>query len=237
MAAGDARGRRAFRGGNVTALVLVRHGQTEWHEDNRYAGVSDVALTAAGIEQAGQLAAWSRSAGLAAIWCSTLTRAQLTAQACAEATGVPLVVDERLRELDFGLAEGMTVGDMEVRFPQALRAFRADPVLDHLPGGEDPVAAAERFAGCLADACRAHPDGRVLVVAHTTVIRLALCSLIGVPLREYRRLFPAVHNCALTELLHVDGRTAVLEFNTPVQRLAAAPPVPLTPHRTLEETA
>ena len=219
----------------MTALVLVRHGQTVWHQDNRYAGSSDVALTAEGVEQAEQLAAWSRTAGLAEVWSSTLTRAKLTAQACADASGVPLVVDARLRELDFGAAEGMTASDMQSRFPQALQAFRDDPVLDHLPDGEDPVLAAERFTACLADVCRAHPDGRVLVVAHTTVIRLALCSLIGVPLKEYRRLFPAVRNCALTELLHVDGRTAVLEFNTPVQRLTAAPPV--TPTATLEESA
>ena len=102
--------------------------------------------------------------------------------------------------------------------------------------GEDPVAAAERFIDCLSDVCRAHPDGRVLVVAHTTVIRLALCSLIGIPLKEYRRLFPAVRNCALTELLRVDGRTAVLEFNTPVTRFAAVP-MPLTRTASLEESA
>ncbi len=235
MAAWAGRRCRATGGRTVTALVLVRHGQTEWHADNRYAGVSDVALTSEGVEQAQQLAGWARTAGLSAIWSSTLTRARLTAQACARATGVPLAVDERLRELDFGAAEGMTVGDMQSRFPVALQAFRADPVLDHLPEGEDPVAAAERFTACLDDVCRAHPDGRVLVVAHTTVIRLALCSLIGVPLKEYRRLFPAVRNCALTELLHVDGRTAVVEFNTPVQRFVAAPAVPLTP--TLEGSA
>ena len=221
----------------MTALVLVRHGQTEWHRDNRYAGVSDVALTPTGVEQAEQLAAWSRSAGLAGIWSSTLTRARLTAQACVEASGVPAVADERLRELDFGAAEGMTVGDMRSRFPEALQAFTDDPVLDHLPDGEDPVAACRRFTDCLTDICRAHPDGRVLVVAHTTVIRLALCSLIGLPLKEYRRLFPAVRNCALTELLHVDGRTAVLEFNTPVQRLLLPAPERVPPAPTPEETA
>jgi len=203
----------------VTHLVLVRHGQTEWHADNRYAGVSDVALTAQGVEQARQLAAWSASAGLDEIWCSTLSRAQLTARLCADSSGSPLHVDRRLRELDFGAAEGLTADDMQQRFPQALAAFHTDPVADHLPGGEDPEFAAARFTACLDDISRQHPDGRVLVVAHTTVIRLALCALIGVPLREYRRLFPSVRNCALTELSYSRGRAAVLEFNTPVQRV------------------
>jgi broad specificity phosphatase PhoE len=89
-------------------------------------------------------------------------------------------------------------------------------VTHHLPDGEDPVKAAGRFTACLHDLAQQHPDGRVLVVAHTTAIRLALCRLIGVPLSEYRRLFPFVRNCGLTELRLTDGQAAVLQFNTPL---------------------
>jgi broad specificity phosphatase PhoE len=207
----------------MTDVVLVRHGQTEWHAENRYAGSSDVALTAHGRDQAAQLAGWARTAGLAAVWASPLGRARVTAQACADLTGLPLQIDERLRELDFGAGEGLTSAEMGDRFPDALAAFRADPVAHHLPGGEDPVEAADRFTACLRDLARQHPDGRVLVVAHTTAIRLALCRLIGVPLSEYRRLFPSVRNCGLTELRLTDGRAAVLQFNTPLPPVGPSP--------------
>lgn len=209
----------------MTQFVLVRHGETEWHAENRYAGVSDIALTSRGLDQAQQLAAWAATAGLAAVWTSTLTRAQLTATACAEAIGVPLNVDERLRELDFGHGEGMTSAEMHEQFPEALRAFRADPVGDHLPGGEDPTDAARRFTGCLRDLAARYPDDRVLVVAHSTAIRLALCELIGVPMRDYRRVFPALRNCGLTEIRLTGaqgGGAALLEFNTPIERITAA---------------
>ncbi|GLY79159.1 histidine phosphatase family protein [Actinoallomurus iriomotensis] len=208
----------------MTDLVLVRHGETEWHAENRYAGVSDIALTARGLEQAQQLAAWAATAGLAAVWTSTLTRAQLTATACAEAIGVPLNVDERLRELDFGHGEGLTSAEMHEQFPEALRAFRADPVTDHLPGGEDPTDAARRFTGCLYDLATRYPDDRVLVVAHSTAIRLALCELIGVPMRDYRRTFPSLRNCGLTEVRLTGGQgggAALLEYNTPIERTTA----------------
>lgn len=202
----------------MTHLVLVRHGETEWHAENRYAGVSDVPLTAHGVRQAQRLAAWAADAGLAAVWTSTLSRAQLTARGCADAAGVTMHVDARLRELDFGRAEGLTSTEMRDRFPAALRAFHADPVADHLPGGEDPADAALRFTACLYDIVARHPDDRVLVVAHTTAIRLTLCHLMGVPLRDYRRLFPAVRNCALTELrMTGDHEVALLEFNTPIE--------------------
>ena len=197
----------------MTNLVLVRHGETVWHAENRYDGVSDVALTPRGEEQAGQLAAWARTARLAAVWSSPLSRARRTAQECA--VDVPLEVDARLRELDFGEGEGLTSAEMTQRFPEARAAFLVDPVAHHLPGGEDPAAAADRFTACLQEITTRYPDGRVLVVAHTTMIRLALCRLIGVPLEEYRRLFPSVRNCALTELRLRAGQAALLQFNTP----------------------
>lgn len=201
----------------MTYLVLVRHGETVWHAENRYAGASDIPLTTRGLEQAAQLASWARTARLAAVWASPLSRAHITATACTDVAGIPLKTDERLRELDFGAGEGLTSTEMGRRFPDAVAAFRTDPVANHLPDGEDPVKAADRFTACLHDIAQQHPDGRVLVVSHTTAIRLALCRLIGVPLSAYRRLFPFVRNCGLTELRLTDGQTAVLEFNTPIE--------------------
>jgi broad specificity phosphatase PhoE len=206
----------------MTAIVLVRHGETVWHADNRYAGSSDVPLTPAGIGQAERLARWARGAGLAAIYSSPLSRAGETAAAVARATGLEPRRDERLRELDFGEAEGLTTADMEAAFPAALRAFRGDPSAHHLPDGEDPQRAADRGVACLREIAAAHPAGRVLVVAHSTLKRLVLCRLLGIPLSEYRRVFPSVGNCALTEIRLKDEEVSLLEFNTPVDLL----PVP-----------
>ena len=127
-------------------------------------------------------------------------------------------MDGRLRELDFGEGEGLTRADMDRVFPGALRAFLADPVAGHLPGGEDPARAAARFTAALHDIASAHTGGRVLVVAHSTAIRLALCTLLGVPLKDYRRRFPVLGNCALTEIRLQDGEAALLQFNTALER-------------------
>jgi broad specificity phosphatase PhoE len=201
----------------MTDLVLVRHGETVWHAENRYAGVSDIALTPRGHAQAAQLAEWAAGARLAAVRASTLSRAVITAEAAAAKAGLPLHTDARLRELDFGDGEGLTSAEMKARFPEARAAFEADPAENPLPGGEDPHAAADRFVEALTDIAQAHPGGRVLVVAHTTAIRLVLCRLIGVPLGEYRRLFPRLDNCALTELrLRGTERAALLQYNSPI---------------------
>lgn len=198
----------------MTDLTLVRHGETIWHAENRYAGRSDIDLTPHGVEQASQLARWAQTAGLTGIWSSDLSRARRTAEGCADATGHELKIDPRLRELDFGDGEGLTGAEMEARFPQARKAFQTDPAASPLPSGEDPVEAAARFVQCLHDISEEQPEGHVLVVAHTTAIRLSLCLLLGIPLSEYRRVFPSLRNCALTTIRLQGGPAGLLEYNT-----------------------
>jgi len=203
----------------MTELTLVRHGETIWHAEHRYAGSSDIPLTAHGRQQAQQLAEWAADAELDAVWSSPLVRARDTATAVAAATGLSTPTDERLAELDFGAAEGLTSTEMTERFGAAREAFVRDPVASHLPGGEDPRQAVERMMACLTELTAQHPDGRVLVVGHGTIHRLVLCHLLGLPIRDYRRLFPIVRNCGVTTVrcdrTTDPGTVALVEYNVP----------------------
>jgi broad specificity phosphatase PhoE len=200
----------------MTHLYLVRHGATVWHAENRYAGTTDVALDPGGYAQAERLAVWASDARLAAIWCSPLNRARETAAPSARAAGVEPRIDERLREIDFGQIEGKTMAEAEQLFPKEIRRFKADPATYPMPGGEDPHQAARRAVSALRDIASAYPQERVLVVAHNTLIRLALCSLFGIPLARYRTVFPTVRNGALTEIGLADESAALLQYNSPL---------------------
>jgi broad specificity phosphatase PhoE len=197
-------------------VIFVRHGETQWHAENRYAGATDVALTDRGRAQARALAEWAAKAGLDAVWSSPLTRSRETALESAQRTGVPVQVDPRLGEIDFGVGEGLTRAEMEDLFPADLAAFQSDPVEHHLPGGEHPADVVDRYLAVLADLEAGYTGGRVLVVAHSTAIRLTLCRLLGLPLREYRRVFPHLANCALNEIVLRDGVVSLLALNVPV---------------------
>ncbi|WP_030432500.1 histidine phosphatase family protein [Allokutzneria albata] len=197
----------------MTEITVVRHGETVWHKENRYAGRSDVALTERGERQAAALADWAESAGLTAVHCSSLSRAMITAAAVGDRIGLTPVVDPRLLELDFGECDGLTAAEM----PADVRArFEADPVANHLPGGEHPADAAKRFLAGLDDAVAAHPGGRVLVVAHSTALRLALCEVLGIPLSRYRTVFPAIANCRGARLRVHNGQFSLLSLNEPL---------------------
>jgi broad specificity phosphatase PhoE len=200
----------------MTNLILVRHGESVWHHGNRYAGRSDVPLTDLGRRQAAHLGAWARTAGLDGLWCSPLSRARDTAAAVTAATGLEATLDERLRELDFGEAEGLTAGEMAERFPDRLEAFRVDPATDHLPGGEPPVDAARRALACFVDIEAAHPAGRVMVIGHTTLFRVALCHVLSIELSQYRRVFPQLRNAAITEIGLRGDQASLLMLNAPL---------------------
>jgi probable phosphoglycerate mutase len=202
-------------------LLLVRHAQTVWHAENRYAGGdSDIDLTPDGAAQAAGLAAWAAGRGVDAVVSSPVRRARETAAPCADAVGVPLRVVDGLREVSFGIAEGRTLAELD---PGVAARFRAG---SPFPGSEPFDDAARRGADALRELAGA---GTVLVVAHNTLLRLALCALLGLPPARYRQVFPRLDNTAVTEIdLPADRASpaALLRLNVPVPaRPVPAPPV------------
>lgn len=203
-------------------ILLVRHGRTSWNAQDRYLGTTDLELDETGLRQAEVLARWAGGLRLDRIVSSPATRAVQTAQPIAAATGLALCTDERLRELDFGVAEGLGRDELSAAYPDEVARFEQDPVAHPYPGGEEPSAAAVRAADAVAEAVR--DDGeRVLLVGHNTVWRLYLCQALGVPLADYRRRFAAMDHDGYTELEHTDDGVRLLRLNVPasVQAVAA----------------
>jgi broad specificity phosphatase PhoE len=204
----------------VIHLVLVRHGERVGQAENRYAGSTDVPLTSRGHEQAKRLATWAATAGLNAIWSSPLSRTRETSAPSERSTGLTAQVDSRLKELDFGRGEGLTAAEIKRAFPEAFAAFQSNPVVHYLPGGEDPNHAAKRAIACFKEMESQNPGGRVLVVSHSTLMRLALCELIAVPLSRYRSVFPSMISAAITEIRFENDRASLLRFNLPLNLLS-----------------
>lgn len=200
----------------AATLLLARHGQTVWHAENRYAGISDVSLTATGRAQAEALGRWAASRPVDAVWTSPLSRAIATAEPACRVLGLTPQREPGLRECDFGVLEGRTLAEFAAEDPAAARAFRDDPVAHPFPGAEDPAAAAGRGAAALRRIAAAHPGERVLVVAHNTLLRLVLCTLLSIPAGRYRSVFPRLRNAAISELLlESGGSAALLSLNVP----------------------
>lgn len=184
-----------------THLFLVRHGQTVWHAENRYAGhASDIDLTDVGKLQARQLARWSATRRFDAVVSSPVRRAVETARHSADALHLPLIIEDDLREVDFGIAEGRTVAELRQLDSELVARFFEDPVANCFPGAEPPDQAGRRAAAALRSISTALPGGHVLVVGHNTLLRLGMCVLLQLPVSGYRTHFPRLDNAAVTEL-------------------------------------
>ncbi len=208
-------------GSGRARMALARHGETVWHANNRYAGgTSDIDLTPRGRQQAQTLAHWCRGYAPDAVISSPVRRAVETATPCAAAAGVPLHIVQELREVDFGVAEGHTVDELITLDAAMVERFRADPVANPFPGAEPPQEAADRAAAALRRVAEQFSGGKVLVVAHNTLLRLAICRLLDLPVSRYRDLFPRLENAAISEMwVRADHRrsSALLSLNVRVK--------------------
>lgn len=192
----------------MTTLLLVRHAETIWHADNRFAGRSDIVLTPNGEAQAQTFAARIAHEEISAIYSSTLRRARETAQPLAETLGFNLHCDSRLVEASFGLCEGLTRAEAAAKFLTAFTAYAAYPAEVALPGAETATECLNRVGAALDDIVAAYPEGRVVVVFHSHVLRLFVAQQLGLDLNRFRVLLPAVDNCSITELYYLGSTRA-----------------------------
>jgi broad specificity phosphatase PhoE len=195
----------------VTALLVVRHGQSTWNADGRWQGQADPPLSPLGEQQAAAAARTLHTCD--AVFGSDLQRAARTASIIAAtvladaATGA--VLDARIRERDAGPWTGLTRREIEERDPGALRDGRRPP------GFEPDETLAARALAALVEFAGAVPAGGVgLVVTHAGVIRAVERTLGGepdaVPNLGGRRLLVESGALALGEpVLLLDATTEV----------------------------
>jgi 2,3-bisphosphoglycerate-dependent phosphoglycerate mutase len=181
-------------------LLLARHGRTEWHRDNRYVSRTDIGLNETGRREAWMLARRAEEERPDLVLCSPLTRALETARLSAEACDMEPRTDERLRELDFGEWEGKSLAEIREEDSESVSLFEEDPARHGFPGGEPLHKGAERVLEILAELHRSHTGQTVLVVAHNTLLRLGLCQMLGIPVKDYRRRLPRLVNAAVSEV-------------------------------------
>lgn len=94
-------------------LYVTRHGQTQWNQDNLICGVSDIELNENGIQQARQLASSLKEYSINEIYSSPLIRARTTAEIVSKELQIPVMIDQRLFEQDYGIYEGTLRGTEE----------------------------------------------------------------------------------------------------------------------------
>lgn len=150
----------------ITRIIAIRHGETDWNVDARIQGHIDIGLNETGRMQARCVARALGGEPIQAIYSSDLLRAWETAHTISQATGGTLQAHPGLRERHFGVLQGKTFAEIEVSDPaQALRWRKRDP--DWAPqGGESLVEVSERITRTAFELAERHMGEQIVLVAH-----------------------------------------------------------------------
>lgn len=164
-------------------LAVVRHGQSTGNviaEAAETGGLeaieiperdADVPLSDTGREQAEAVGKWlaglpaDERPGIAVV--SPYLRTRQTAELALEGSGIPVVVDERLRDRELGILDLLTGRGVQARLPQEFaRRARLGKFYYRPPGGESWADVLLRLRSLLRELREDHPGGRVLLFAH-----------------------------------------------------------------------
>ena len=146
-------------------LYVARHGQTVWNAQNKVCGVTDVDLTEKGIEQAKALAYLVESQNINLILSSPLRRAVDTSKIIANICNIPIEIDQRLIEQNYGIYEG--VDRKNEAFLNNKRNFAYK-----YPNGESMLQVAYRVYGLIDDIRYKYPKDNILIISHGGVCRI-----------------------------------------------------------------
>ena len=173
-------------------------------------------LSDRGCEQARALGSVLREDPPDEVWVSPYVRARQTAELAVEGLGVPLVVDERLREREFGVLDGLTRKGITALWPEESKRRAAVGKFYHRPpGGESWTDALLRVRSALSDLKVDAEGKRVLVVAHQVVVLLFRYVLEGLDEEGILAIDRQgdVANCAVTTYTRKDGALHLTAYN------------------------
>jgi len=193
-------------------LLAIRHGATAYSQERRYAGSTDIPLSPEGRRQCSALAGALGSLHAAAVYASPLVRARESAAPIAAAHGIEVTLESDFREMSFGDWEGLTLDEVERRFPEDYKLWHTAPERFARPGSEPLNAVAERVGRAVADLRATHIGETVILVSHGIVTRLIVLAALG--LGPERLWSVAASPASISEIEYRDDWATVHRVNT-----------------------
>ena len=162
-----------------TEIILIRHGETEWNSQKRMQGHSNSDLSEVGMGQIQALGELMKNVSFDHIYSSDSLRTSQTAEAITQYSGHTLQFDQRIREKNLGVFEGLTSTEAKERHPEVYRLFKtagANYVIDE---GESTQQLLERALEFIEEIRLRHPQERVVMVTHGGVVRVLMKHALG----------------------------------------------------------
>ena len=199
------------------SIVIVRHGETDWNARGRLNSYTDVPLNAKGKAQAQAVGRSLIDFQPDLVVVSPSLRAQQTCELLLEAATHPatdFLIDENLRELDFGRFEGMArFGPGDESFKQAFSEWIGGhgPASPH--GDQERLEDATSRANAVIRGIEDSPAKRVILVSHGHFCRILLCTwVLGLGAEHHRRL--RFDNARIAQVSVSESERRLVSFNS-----------------------
>jgi probable phosphoglycerate mutase len=170
----------------TTRVYLIRHGATGLSAEDRFAGGTDVDLSAEGRWQVERLAERLADDNITAVYCSPMKRTVETAQIVARPYGLAPIPRHELREIHHGRWETMLRSEVEAQFPDEYASWQLDPFTFAPQDGESGLSVMARALPVVREIVVKHDGENISIVSHKATIRLIISSLLGFNARGYR---------------------------------------------------
>lgn len=168
----------------MTRIFLIRHGETQWNFDARYQGHSDIELSEKGTLQGEKLGLYFKRFSLDAVYASDLKRAFTTAQLIAQYHNLEVQLVPDMREINFGVWEGLTFKDIREKYRELADMWLKEPEQLVIPEGENFAQVKKRAYQAILNLVDKHQGQNVVVVSHGGTIRTVLCAILDLPLSK-----------------------------------------------------
>ncbi|MCM1334895.1 MAG: histidine phosphatase family protein [Bacteroides sp.] len=165
----------------VTTVYLIRHCEALGNAARTIQGSTDCDISPKGALQLEKLTERCRSIPFDIVYSSPLIRALKTAEAAVGGRAIPILTDDGLRELHYGLMEERGYEELEALFPQENEIFQEDFGRFHAPRGESVAKVYERTAKSFERIVRGNPGKVIGIFSHGTALRALFAYLHGLP--------------------------------------------------------
>jgi alpha-ribazole phosphatase len=191
----------------LARLLLVRHGLTEFNEDRRFMGHSDIELSAAGRRQAERLRDYLADEKIDAVYSSDLKRTMEMADIILAGRKLDIIASPELRECDYGSCEGLTFGEIGSRYPEVAEKCLNFTLDLAFPEGERFTDFFERTSRFIEKLKEHGQSETVLISSHSGPLKILLCRLLEIGDDHWWQL--RISNASLS-VMETSSRGAVL---------------------------
>lgn len=168
-------------------LYITRHGTTEWNIEKRLQGWGDSPLTEEGINRAVSLGESLADVDFDIIYTSPQKRAMETAKLIMGNKNIKIITHDGLKELRFGIWEGMELDEINEKYPEEYYLYRNRPELYIPIDGESFKDLFNRVESFLEE-LKAVDYKNVLIVTHGMTIKTLITIIKGLTLDEFSSL-------------------------------------------------